>query len=1142
MYIARLQLKGFKSFGGTYDLPLVPGMTAIVGPNGSGKSNILDALRWALGDSHASKLRIAKQDGLIFHGSASRPPAQEAEVALQLREGTRVCTIRRRVAEGGAIVTVDGSRATLAELDEVKRLWQLSGDRFAFIGQGDVTEVIQQRPAARRVLLESLFGIDAYRKRRAEASDRLAEAGEEYARLRTFSAELAARRAEIAPLVERAEKAREILDSLEEDRKILYWLRRKRCEKGLEGVEKDRAVFADALRARETWAQRWATSIARLDGQAAELSHTRQVQVRELEDAKSTLANFTRTAYGYGAALTAARRRAAQIGDERGELAQRVETLRADRDKAACDNARLLEEIAEAKRILAAEEERYRAQEAAFERARGERERLHRERGELEGEIAALKGRMKSVGLALRALEQGRAGAAEDGADPLKALKKELDALETRHAALLEEQEAAAVRHRDVYARLQEVTSDLQKGRRESSRLANRLAELQEQAQNEVYPRPVQHVLSAAKLGRLACRPRAVIDVFTCPPELAAAMEAFLGARQFWILVETMDEAGACIDLLKKGQMGRATFLPLERSRPRGRDDGRRLPDEGIVGWAMQLVETEAHWKPALEHLMGDLLIVEDYATGQALVRNGFRGPIATLEGDVFQPGGTISGGRAKKTGQALEIKSALAKLEAEADAARKTAERLSVEFVDLERAEAEAAERKDGISAEIRSLSAERSALDARREEFLRERARAKNERESMIATLREDGRAFAELARRRRALDEAPEEAGVEADASLFKEVERLRSKAALLEEKQRSGFVLGERMIAELRAAERSLSDLDEESSGCEQEVLANRANLTRLSRRYSEVASRRRKVLEEMSEFGDRYEKAAKRRERRAARLEQAKQAVQIAASDAGACEVRAAELARELAELIQTWEEQYPYPGADALDGADSFDPEALRRGIREKDRTLRAFGEVDMGVLSEDRSLRDRLAYLGDQLDDVGRSMTGLERLIREADDQAKEIFTHALEEIDKKFNDLFQRLFVGGDARLEMIEGDTLWESGVDVVARPPGKHPTGIAQLSGGEQSLSALALLFASLEVAQSPIAVLDEVDAALDEVNLRRFADLAKEVSQERQIFVMTHRRVTMERADVLYGVTLAEPGLSQVIGVRVEDWT
>jgi chromosome segregation protein len=198
-------------------------------------------------------------------------------------------------------------------------------------------------------------------------------------------------------------------------------------------------------------------------------------------------------------------------------------------------------------------------------------------------------------------------------------------------------------------------------------------------------------------------------------------------------------------------------------------------------------------------------------------------------------------------------------------------------------------------------------------------------------------------------------------------------------------------------------------------------------------------------------------------------------------------------------------------------------------------------GEIDMGVLSEERSLKDRLAFLGEQLDDVGGGMKDLERLISEADEQARTIFTNALEEIDKKFNALFQRLFTGGDARLEMIEGESLWESGVDVVARPPGKHPVSIAQLSGGEQSLSAIALLFASLEVASCPIAVLDEVDAALDEVNLRRFAELARDASKERQIFVMTHRRLTMERADVLYGVTLAEPGLSQVIGVRIEDW-
>ena len=160
MYIARLQLKGFKSFGGNHDLPLSPGMTAIVGPNGSGKSNLLDALRWVLGDTHTSKLRVIRQGDLLFQGSVSQAPAEEAEVCIQMREGTRVCTIRRKVTDGGGQITVDGKRVTLTELDDTKRIWQLGGDRFAFIGQGDVTEVIQQRPTARRGLLESLFGID----------------------------------------------------------------------------------------------------------------------------------------------------------------------------------------------------------------------------------------------------------------------------------------------------------------------------------------------------------------------------------------------------------------------------------------------------------------------------------------------------------------------------------------------------------------------------------------------------------------------------------------------------------------------------------------------------------------------------------------------------------------------------------------------------------------------------------------------------------------------------------------------------------------------------------------------------------------------------------------------------------------------
>ena len=1138
MFIARLQLKDFKSFGGSHDLRLEQGMTAIVGPNGSGKSNLLDALRWVLGDTHATKLRIANQGGLIFHGSSSRQPATEAEVSVQLREEMRLCAIKRRVSDAGSVVTVDGSRVTLSDLDEVKRRWQLAGDRFAFIGQGDVADVIQQRPTARRILLESLFGIDEYRKKRADAAERLKEAGEEYNRLRIFLADLSARRSEIAPEAERASAAREILDLLDQDRKLLYWTRRAACERTLVSASGERDALERALRRRERWRGLWERDLAFLEGNIAELSQTSQTQVRELDAAKANLSNFTRTAYGHGTALASARRRLLQITEERAGLAGKLKSLRAENERLNKEARKGSRELEELRKKLAEAEENYRAQEESAKLAREARERANRERGEIDGEMSTLKGRMKSLGLALREANAGPADGPDQAEDSLRAIRREMDDLERRNSELLDAQEEEASRYRGVYASLQRAAADLQRARKDLFRANARLSELQDQVQAEMYPPQVQHILSAAKLGRLDARPCAVIDAFTCPAELAAAVEAFLGGRQFWVLLDTMDEVGVCIESLKKKAMGRATFLPVERSRPRQRDASSRLPGEGIVGWAMELIRTDGHWRSCIEHIMGDLLIVEDYRTGQTLVRGGFRGPVATLDGEVFQPGGAISGGRAQKPGRAIEMKSAISKVEADAEASRRLVDSLTSEFSRLEEEEALASSKKESISSEIRALSSKRSELDSRRDEILKRRARLKSELESIAASLKEGARVYAALARRRRELRLAAPESAGDVDIGLMKEAERLKSGVAIEEERRRSSFVILERVMSETRQAERAVADLDAEMSACEQDVLTNSANLRMLAARYAEVAARRRSLAGEMAGFAERYELISARRDRRRERLETAKSACQAASSDLTACDVRIADCARERGELIQTWEEQYPYV---CKEDACDVSPDDLRRSIRERERSLKSLGEVDMGVLSEDRNLRDRMAFLEDNLDDVSRSMKELDRIISDADGQARMVFTEALDEIDKKFNALFQRLFTGGDARLEMIEGESLWDSGVDVIARPPGKYPAGIGQLSGGEQSLSAIALLFASLEVAQSPIAVLDEVDAALDEVNLRRFADLARETSKERQILVMTHRRVTMERADVLYGVTLAEPGLSKVIGVRVEDW-
>jgi chromosome segregation protein len=1112
-------------------------MTAIVGPNGSGKSNILDSLRWVLGDSHSSKLRVTKQEGLIFHGSASCPRGTDALVSVQLREGARVCTIRRKVSDAGAVVTVDGNRVTLSELDGTKREWQLGGDKFAFIGQGDVAEVIQQRPQARRVLLESLFGIDAYRRRREEASSRLTEAREEYLRLRTFSAELKSRYDEIAPEVARAHAARGLLDALDEYRKLYYWARRASNERETEAVALEKQRAAEAAGIKKAWLSGWSRGIEAVERGIEELSNSRQLRIRELDSAKDVMAGITRSAYGYGSSLISAARRSSQITEERAEAARKLDELKKEGERRKISEKSLRDELESFKKSLADAEEKHRLYEERTRAERDKAERLNRERGETDGELTALTGRMKSIGASVLRLRERKDDA--DGPDRLKTIKTELDGLERRHEELLKEQESAVSLSRELYAKLQGTSSDLQRNRRELSKLSNRLAELQERAAAEVYPRPVQHVLSAVKLGRVKANLRTVIDAFECPAELAVAMEAFLGGRQFWILTDTMGEVGDCIELLKKNNMGRATFLPLERCKPRHRDGFHLLPDDGVTGWAMTLIKAESHWQPALEHIMGDLLIADSYKVGQELVRNGFKQPVATLEGDVFQPGGSISGGRSQKPGRAMEIMSEISRLETESEAARRLVDSLAADFTRLEEAEAEASARKDATAFKIREIASLRSACDERREEISRERARMKNERDTMMASLRECGKAYIALIERKRALGvEAGSMTAPEADAGMVREMEAHRSRVAVAEEKLRSGFVLAERMASEVRSLTKSISEMDEKLSGCESEALAAKSNLASLARRYAETARIRRGASAGMEDFKERYDAITARRERRTARLEAAKLAAQAADAALAALDIRAAELSRERTEIIQTWEEQYPYPVAGP---ASSENLDELRRNIRECDRSLKSMGDVDMGLLSEERSLRERLSFLGEQLDDVEGGMRELERLISDADEQARTVFAGALDEIDKKFGALFQRLFTGGDARLEMLDGESLWDSGVDVVARPPGKHPAGIAQLSGGEQSLSAIALLFASLEVASCPIAVLDEVDAALDEVNLRRFADLARDASKERQIFVMTHRRLTMERADVLYGVTLAEPGLSQVIGVRVEDW-
>lgn len=1138
MYIAQLQLKGFKSFGGDHDLSLSPGLTCIVGPNGSGKSNLLDAMRWVLGEGAPSDLRISRQADLLFQGSASVPSCRETEVAVRLLAGKDACLIRRKVdREGTASVTVNGNRVRLQDLEQVKRDWGLEGVRFAFIGQGEIAEIIQQRPLQRRMLLEGLFGIDLYRRKREEAVDRLKRAEEELLRLATLLSELCARRDEIAPIVEKARKAKSVLTTLEDLRRTFYWLRRERSESVLESLRDRCSLLGREQATHAFWSGGWTRRKDLLERSLIIV----QKEIEACREEGNLVSQALQGTLRQAASLASALRRdrdqlkwvQTELSRKRGILLDLEREERTQRDLAESLEAELSEKRATAR---AARQARMQRQEE-LEKRKNDIKALSRKIAEQDSAAESLRVRLEGLGRHYGALIEERRKAGSEALRLGEAMAEaERSAVETRNQC-----EAAIESHSAAFAASQKTAADIARYRKQANQLAAELENLSQKMDGQVFPRPVQFLVAAAKLGRISVSPLPVIEAFECPPRFEKAIESFLGARQFWLLVRDMDEARLCIERLRQANAGRATFLPLERCRPlRPVRDVEPESEPGALGWAVDLLGIAEKWKIAVEHLLGDLLLVEDYDTAARLVRCHPRLAVATLEGDVFMPGGSVSGGSQRGGSGVIEMRRRRKQVEASLEEAHAEADKLESILSEAESLEIRTAAEKEGLFDKRREAEETLRLLKGEKDRVDREVLRLQEAGKKALDALSDAGRSFGELFLERnrtstllRSMD------GVIEDQVPEDNISNLETEVLLSEERQHGALELLGRVEKEKRGVLEALEKAEEEIEGRGRTLETLLVDLSGLGRRYLSFWEKGRGIRKHESGLSVRVEKDRKDLVRVVAREGRAQEAFRRCRTRLGELEREILEAENSLAELVGEWEEKFPYPGKSAGGEADWED---VKRAMRAAEKTLRAMGDVEMGVLSEEESLRERTSFLSEQCADVREGIQTLQGFIADTDSQASRVFRLAMEGIDRRFDTLFQRLFGGGEAHLE-IEGEGGgWEAGVDVTARPPGKRPQGLAQLSGGEQSLTAIALLFAAMEEARVPIAILDEADAALDEVNLRRYVDLAGEYARDLQILAMTHRRTTMERADVLYGVTLSEPGLSQVVGVRMEDWT
>lgn len=1118
MSIASLRLEGFKSFGTQCDFTFSDKFTAIVGPNGSGKSNILDALKWILGEASASGLRITRQSDLLFQGSSSSPPADEAQVTLRLLTENDRASLRRIYSrDGGSSLYLDGKRILLQELDGVKNRFSLEGEGFALIGQGEISQTIHQRPRERRRQLDALFGIERYRERRDDSLVKLEDAKSEAERIQTLIDELNSRRSEIADDVDIAVQAQGIIDSLEVLRHDYYFVKRYGNEKEQSDVELKRHILESKLEVLEKWQNFWSTSLNHYEN-LLENGQQNDPSLFRLKELDAKMESVHRKAFQLSTQVKSIKDNRKSLNEELSSLSLQKEALWSEQVKIQNEQSEIQHEIDE-KKI------EFNEKEASFKKSQEEAQLVLKKRKSILDSLAELRLRLSRNEAEIKA-----------STSSIQTLPGEIQEIETELSSHRERLDSFIQRKDSLEETFTKLTSEYQLKSAKTQELRRELSHTESQFNNSEnfsqQPEAVRIILKAAEKNLIHSKPKAAADVFSCSSrEAAEAIEAFLGARQYWLLVNTMEEAQEGIDFLKANRAGRVTYLALERCRPRERDFRFDYSGSGVIGWAMDIVDVDERWRDAVSHMMGDLLIVRDYRTGAEIVRSGARFPIATAEGDIFATSGTISGGASRQRAGAVtarqradELSRKIAELTGELEAEENSRKTLRAK---AEESESLLEEIKSEINTEQRSVKALTKNLEGLKSEL--------SKSEASISKITLDCEVDRDkIATLEAELSGLPDVQGENFEALLSP----LKNEIRLLNERLNVSRSLSERVDADLVKVMAGIKRAEAEiATGIETER-TNRAELFSLGREKAEAWREASGLREAISSKQNTFSRLRQISGYLRSKLSRSSENLLAMKNEISTVNAKLSHLEAECSQLVELWEEKYPY---DRNEAAVTEGGRELTSSLRKLERELKSLGTYNLGAISEDQSLAERIDFLTDQLDDVNTSADELKALIDDTDSQVERSFTDSMSKIDARFNELFVRLFGGGEARLILQDAESVWDRGVEIFARPPGKKLQNISQLSGGEQSLTSIALIFATLEAAGSSLAVLDEVDAALDEYNLVRFAELAREYSKEIQIIAMTHRRATMERADLIYGVTMIEAGLSATVGINPENY-
>ena len=1181
MKLKAVEMQGFKSFPDRTKLTFDDGITVIVGPNGSGKSNISDAIKWVFGEQSVKSLRGAKMEDVIFGGSASRKPTGFAWVSLFIDNTDRsidintdeVIITRRLYRSGESEYRINNNPVRLKDINETFMDTGLGRDGYSVIEQGKIAEIVSAKSTQRREIFEEAAGISKFRYRKTEAERKLTQAEDNLIRLRDIMQELEDR---VGPLKAQSEKAKQYVVLAEEKKslEISLWLEQL-AKLGRQMAElEDKTLLAANDR---TTAQKRLEEIEReteeIQQKTQELNlyieHKRD-RIREWEtaisDAKVNAAVKQNT-------VTHNEDTIRELQDEwersmlsAGELEEKLTGLREDcalLQKEAEETARRWEESQKALEAKRQEERRLATEQSALALQKQElQEQIHR--AELSAETAgtlaeetvdrleALRGQAKNKDENLTRLREELAGHRAFAEE----LRERLESLQNSKNGYIFKLKSRS----DKIAEVESRQRNSEKLAGEKLQRAQVLTDLEKNY--ESFNNSVKFVMKQAGAGALRGVIGPVSALIRTENRYSTAVEIALGAAIQNIVVQDETAAKRAIALLKERGAGRATFLPLTNIRANPIRESDLAARGGYVGLASELVQCEERYRAVMDSLLGRTVVAEDIDAAAAIAKAyGYRYRVVTLDGQVVNAGGSLTGGSVNKNASILSRRGEIDALTAEAKKYAAQVEELETQLTELRReadtiratvegiAAEEKTAREDLISAQtlVSRLTASTEEAEQLNEQALREydelTARVEELRKQKLTGGELVKKLTEEVARLNRmdvestaahtALTEAIEEAArqvtdlqmeaitrrkdCEAAQSVIAQLENQQSgsEAALTELRQKQ-----EQLQKENEAIRAEIEEITAGAAGGGSEIETLRRDIKEADGQKDTLEARRSILTRESGDAITKREAAASE----LVRLQEKSEAMQ------------------EQQNGISTkmWEE-YELTRSEAAETAIPLeDVPAAQKRLTELRGRIRGLGAVNVAAIEEYEEVSGRYRFMKEQIDDAENAKKELARLIAELSAKMSAIFTERFAGINRHFGEIFRELFGGGHAELRLTDATDPLETGIEIIVQPPGKIIKNLSALSGGEQAFVAICIYFAILRVNPAPFVLIDEIEAALDDVNVGKFAAYLHRMTDHTQFISITHRRGTMEQGDVLYGVTMEEEGISKLLRLDVAE--